>query len=158
MKRCYLCKKDKPRSDFHKCAGRTDGLQTKCKPCQIEYQRQRRKTAEGKAYDSKRRVMYSQTERGREVMKEAARRFRSRPEGAAKSRTWCQRYARENREKIRAHKRVSKAVAAGKIQRLPCEVCGTTPTDAHHHDYSKPLDVRWLCRFHHGEEHRKARA
>lgn len=36
----------------------------------------------------------------------------------------------------------------------PCEVCGTRKQiDAHHDDYSKPLDVRWLCRSHHRQHH-----
>ena len=35
----------------------------------------------------------------------------------------------------------------------PCEVCGATKTVAHHDDYAKPLDVRWLCRSHHALLH-----
>lgn len=34
----------------------------------------------------------------------------------------------------------------GKIKRCPCEVCGSTDAQMHHDDYSKPLEVRWLCR------------
>jgi hypothetical protein len=47
------------------------------------------------------------------------------------------------------------AIARGDLVRQPCEVCGVEPAQAHHDDYSKPLDVRWLCRKHHGEQHRK---
>ena len=36
----------------------------------------------------------------------------------------------------------------------PCEVCGES-AQRHHDDYSKPLEVRWLCTRHHGEVHRK---
>src|SRR5262245_26938922 len=50
------------------------------------------------------------------------------------------------------------AVRKGKIQRLPCEVCGATETiHAHHENYREPLRVRWLCRLHH-EEHHAAQA
>ena len=37
----------------------------------------------------------------------------------------------------------------------PCEICGATKVDAHHDDYTKPSEVRWLCRKHHNEHHRK---
>jgi len=35
------------------------------------------------------------------------------------------------------------------VTQRPCEVCGSEYTVAHHEDYSKPLEVRWLCREHH---------
>jgi hypothetical protein len=41
-------------------------------------------------------------------------------------------------------------VRRGKIVRGPCEVCGRTDLiHGHHEDYTKPLEVRWLCRTHH---------
>lgn len=47
------------------------------------------------------------------------------------------------------------AIRSGKLIKQPCEVCGTdVKIEAHHDDYMKPLDVRWLCRFHHQEHHR----
>ena len=55
---------------------------------------------------------------------------------------------------VRAHKQVEVAIANGSLVRMPCEKCGSTKVDAHHDDYSKPLDVRWLCRAHHLEHHR----
>lgn len=33
----------------------------------------------------------------------------------------------------------------GKITRQPCEACGLLRSQMHHDDYSKPLEVRWLC-------------
>ena len=36
----------------------------------------------------------------------------------------------------------------GKLERQACVVCGE-PAQMHHEDYSKPLDVMWLCRAHH---------
>lgn len=48
-------------------------------------------------------------------------------------------------QKRRARKLVSRAVAAGRIQPMPCEQCGAIKAQAHHDDYSKPLVVRWLC-------------
>lgn len=53
---------------------------------------------------------------------------------------------------------LNNAIRRGRIERGPCEVCGTTENvHGHHDDYSKPLDVRWLCRDHHLELHRVLR-
>lgn len=42
----------------------------------------------------------------------------------------------------------------GFLIKQPCEVCNTeNDVQAHHDDYTKPLDVRWLCRKHHNEHH-----
>lgn len=42
----------------------------------------------------------------------------------------------------------------GKLTPKPCEVCGTAENiEKHHPDYSKPLEVVWLCRKHHLELH-----
>lgn len=41
----------------------------------------------------------------------------------------------------------------GKIERKPCEVCGAFDSQMHHEDYSKPLEIVWLCRRHHLVEH-----
>ena len=56
------------------------------------------------------------------------------------------------------HMAVLSALRAGELQRSEkCERCGTTDKKlhAHHDDYTKPLQVRWLCischRFHHAE-------
>lgn len=60
-----------------------------------------------------------------------------------------------NPEKASAHARVSYAVKTGKLVKQPCEKCGKqVRIEAHHTDYSKPLDVVWLCRQHHKEIHR----
>ena len=37
----------------------------------------------------------------------------------------------------------------------PCEVCGDEKVEKHHDDYSKPLQVRWLCKQHHREAEKK---
>lgn len=65
------------------------------------------------------------------------------------------RYARDPslREHHKARWLVRREIASGRMTRLPCEVCGTEPTEGHHDDYSKPLDVRWLCKKHHREHH-----
>ena len=57
--------------------------------------------------------------------------------------------------KVKAYNAVYWAVSKGKLKRLPCEVCGLEKSEAHHDDYEKPLDVRWLCKKHHTEHHKK---
>jgi len=51
----------------------------------------------------------------------------------------------EWRLKRRAQSRVRWAVRTGKLVRGPCVQCGEPKTHGHHSDYSKPLDVVWLC-------------
>jgi len=53
----------------------------------------------------------------------------------------------------RAHTIVLRAVRRGLISRKPCEECGDPKSEGHHEDYSKPLDVVWLCRTHHRRRH-----
>jgi hypothetical protein len=59
-------------------------------------------------------------------------------------------------ERRRAGATVQTAIYNGSLIRRPCEVCGTKrQIDAHHDDYSKPLEVRWLCRHHHRLHHER---
>lgn len=60
-----------------------------------------------------------------------------------------------NRVANRAHVRVKSALKRGLLQRLPCEICGSETVEAHHDDYTKPLEVRWLCLEHHRAWHRE---
>ena len=54
----------------------------------------------------------------------------------------------------KAYKMISRAIKQGKLKRQPCEICGSTKSVcAHHDDYAKPFDVRWLCQKHHIQYH-----
>lgn len=57
-------------------------------------------------------------------------------------------------EKYRARNKTYAALKSGALVRKPCVVCGAEKVDAHHPDYSKPLEVIWVCRRHHVELHR----
>lgn len=63
-------------------------------------------------------------------------------------------WAMRNPAKRLAQQAVTRATRAGRLIRQPCEVCGNDKAQAHHDDYSKPLDVRWLCTTHHAEWHK----
>ena len=53
---------------------------------------------------------------------------------------------RDGRLRSRAHNAVQRALRCGELKRLPCEGCGNLIGNyAHHDDYTKPLQVRWLC-------------
>jgi hypothetical protein len=62
-------------------------------------------------------------------------------------------------EKYKARTIFSRAIRHGKIQRpSECSLCGLSCTpEGHHHDYSKPLDVIWLCKNCHWKEELKSR-
>ncbi len=55
-------------------------------------------------------------------------------------------------EKKSAHNAVYRALRQGTIKKQPCH-CGSKDVHAHHDDYSKQLEVMWLCPKHHGERH-----
>lgn len=57
--------------------------------------------------------------------------------------------------KIQAGCLLRKAVKDGVIKKEPCGICQSLLSEAHHPDYSKPLDVMWLCRKHHAVWHKE---
>lgn len=69
-----------------------------------------------------------------------------------------QKWAAAHPKAIWAAQCLRSAIRRGLIERKPCEQCGAVPADGHHDDYDKPAVVRWLCRKHHRELHRKASA
>lgn len=63
-----------------------------------------------------------------------------------------------------AHSKLEKAIKRGEVTKPDaCERCGKTyrfkdgrtAIQGHHEDYTKPLEVIWLCQKCHFEEHRK---
>jgi len=41
----------------------------------------------------------------------------------------------------------------GLLEAQPCQECGASKAEKHHEDYSKPLDVIWLCKACHCRLH-----
>lgn len=62
-------------------------------------------------------------------------------------------WQKANPEKRKAHKLVEMALRSGSITRSSCERCGSANAQAHHDDYTKPLDVIWLCPKDHKARH-----
>ena len=133
MKYCGTCESYKNVSEFHKRKASNDGLCSKCKTCQKVYDKAR----VHHAHRVEARAIYAQTDEGRIASNRAKAEWRKR-----------------NPEKSRAHRIIAYHVRKGNITRQACEACGNNETHAHHDDYSKPLNVRWLCNEHHAEWHR----
>jgi len=129
-KTCFKCGVEQPRTEFYKHSRMGDGLLGKCKGCARADSRERRarKIDEVREYD------------------------RNRPNKDERSKACIER-ARRNPAKARARRMVHLHVKRGNLTRKPCEVCAAEPADAHHDDYTRPLDVRWLCRSHHRQWH-----
>ncbi len=145
-KRCFKCGEVKEYCDpnvFGKAGGRcefyhhkkmADGHFNKCKACAC---------ADVAANSEKTREKRSKYEQARS----------QEPERKANVLTYLASGRRRNPEKSAARMAVNYALKTGNLVKTPCEVCGNPKSQAHHPDYSKPLDVRWLCFRHHREEH-----
>lgn len=72
---------------------------------------------------------------------------------------WFLKYYKKTSDIYKKHlarNRVAKAISGGRIKKLPCEKCGDK-AQAHHDNYDEPLNVRWLCRFHHMQFHNEVK-
>jgi hypothetical protein len=72
---------------------------------------------------------------------------------------YVRKFRAENPEKRLVQNRVYHAVKTGKLIRPDaCSQCGKRcKPDAHHQDYSKPLEVTWVCRKCHVDIHHTGR-
>lgn len=124
-KQCFKCRETKPLSEFYKHAMMADGHLNKCKTCT------KRDTAE--------RVSKLSTN----------------PIWVEQERDRC----RLKSERARANGIIYKTDPRNGAIRVAtiCERCGAAPKQLHKHhpDYSKPLDIIWLCSKCHGLAHRK---
>ena len=63
------------------------------------------------------------------------------------------RYRTRYPERRIAMQKVQTAIRNGSLVKRSCIKCNSPISTAHHNDYSKPLDVVWLCHRHHMEAH-----
>ncbi len=148
---CTRCKQSKPDSEFyHHLSGTRKGKHFQpCKPCNYE-----KATIWRKANP--------------EIYKESCRKTKaSHNHYPVSTRKWLEKnkhrsvayaknFKRKNPIRARAwgsvHTKISKAIKKGLIKRPTiCEQCQRSGSfiEAAHWDYSKPFQIRWLCRFCH---------
>lgn len=159
---CTICKIEKSYDCFYKSKKGKNGHAEQCKLCRLakdrEYYKnnpeiclakhQRWAKRNPKSILKNQRAYYH---RNKERILEKLRESRK---GNGYQHTKA--YRKRNREKIECHNFVRLAVKFGHLKRPDfCEKCkNNCKPHAHHNDYTKPLDVVWLCRKCHAEEHR----
>lgn len=128
-KKCSGCGLELPLTEFNKKRNNKDGLQDKCRKCFSEYNKAR--------YAS-----------NKEKFKKDVREYRENNlESVFKTRL---KMCEKNPNHKNANEAVSLALQVGAIRNPGiCYGCGCDSSEhrieAHHHDYSKPLDIIWLC-------------
>lgn len=150
MKVCRECKQEKPLTDFYKHAKMADRHLNKCIECVKDRVSKHRDANLEKVreYDRKRgslphrvqaRKEYVKTDAGKQARKRGSANYRER---------YPMKYA--------AHIVARNAIRDGKlIPAASCEVCNSNEKiEGHHDDYTKPLDLRWLCEKCHKAWHR----
>jgi hypothetical protein len=138
MKTCSRCKTQKKADEFYHHPKTKDRRASHCKDCSKLYAREReeRLKADPEAWVAERR---RQREKSRKARAEGRATVSPSPPEA-------------DPLKKAARTMVGNAIRDGKMVREPCRICGET-AHAHHEDYSRPLQVVWLCPRHHHERH-----
>lgn len=138
MKRCFKCGKDKPIEDFYRHKRMADGHLNKCKECT---KRDSRETRAAKL------EYYRQYDRDRA----------NRPNRLQLSVFQTKQYRAEHPNRYVANSKVGNALRDGRLVRPDhCSKCGNKgKVFGHHPDYSKPLDVIWLCQPCHKQVHKE---
>lgn len=125
MKTCFKCSAEKPLSDFYRHKTMGDGHLNKCKICT-------KKDVHKHRHNPKYRESVLAYDRSR---------------GGRQGPEYLAGYRDRNPDKNRAHVTFGNAVRDGKLHRPEnCSHCHDTGRiEGHHPDYSKPLEVVWLC-------------
>jgi len=139
MKKCFKCNVIKELSDFYRHKEMADGHLNKCKEC----------AKKDSDENFKRKMLdpnWQIKERERQRNKEANRRDL----GLAKK---YKKKTIPRGERKAKYGEYMNAIRNGWLTPQPCEACGKEKSQGHHEDYSRPLDVIWLCIRHHQDRH-----
>lgn len=142
MKVCARCKIEKATNEYQRDPRNTDGLRNVCRGC---------RTAQHHiwlASQPANRLRAYSRKWARANPDRVAKRVRT-WRGKNRERTQAQtnRFRVKHRDRWLATASVYKAVKSGRLVRpTSCERCGKKcRPQAHHHDYTKRLDVSWVC-------------
>ena len=135
-KKCSKCGEVKLLEEFHRKSQSSDGRSSHCKAC-------RAKHYAGSDDVQARRVKYYKENSD----KMRVRKVRQRKENPEKTREDDARYRGRYPERVKARKAVYHAMRAGwLVKPKVCSMCPVGEPEAHHKDYSRPLDIVWLCK------------
>lgn len=149
-KRCNRCGETRPVVEFYRHRETGDGFDVECKACKKAACTARR----ARIKSDPDMLRQERARRREEKHRERARGHIYKPD-PVKHKLSTYRWRTKHPEKYSAQKAIKNAIKRGALIQRPCEVCGCQQVDGHHPDYTKPLEVRWLCRRHHLELHRK---
>ena len=127
LKTCFKCKQEKPLGAFYRHKEMADGHLGKCKECA---------RSDVTAHRNK------HLDRIREY-------DRTRPHRPGNG-DW----RKADPRRMACHNAVARAFKSGKLVKLPCFICGSEKSVAHHPSYDLPLAVSFLCQVHHKECHK----
>lgn len=150
MKSCRMCNEEKPLFEFYKNSQMKDGHINNCKACH-------NKRSIGWTKANKERVNANNRERAkREDVKEKRKKIYTSDVNREKQRLAVQRYRLRKPFVDIAHRAIRFALEKKEISRPSnCSACDATgKIEAHHDDYSKPMQIRWLCKGCHETWHR----
>jgi hypothetical protein len=142
MKKCNKCNQEKEYDGFYKDKAAKDGYNTICKHCRLLHDRIRR--IKDPEWVKKRKDHNKQYHLlNSESIYIRKQKWRQTEKGKKYASLSHNSYKKNNREKIRAHGAIYRAVKRGEIVRkLNCEICyDTYRIHAHHANYDKPLEV-----------------
>lgn len=148
MKKCKTCGLMMPIGEFYVLKHMADGHLNECKECVKRRVRKHRKKNIDRIreYDRQRGMLPHRVKARKEYAKTTA--------GKKAHMRAARKQIKLYPEKRAARILTGNAIKNGRLIKKPCEVCGNKKVHAHHDDYCKPLDVRWLCTRHHREWHK----
>lgn len=156
-KQCFKCQQVKSIDDFYRHSKMADGHLNKCKECtKVDVNKNRAANLEYyQEYDRNR--FQNDPERRAFQLDQTREWMRNNPGKLAEVQS---QWKARNPEKRQCHLSLASAIAKGTVVKsASCQSCGTSDgrIHGHHPDYTKPLDVMWLCASCHFRQHRLER-